>query len=177
MYPYPLWRRVPFIAVLIAILAISYTPATTTGTATVRISAIATPSIISHLYTGATTIQLHHQGYANNEGWTNITQLFPTVDLLTSTNQTTAQTLITATVHSGRFDTIRILFANSSMVITGTTSGQQPIIAPSPLTVNATLLVSPDGTGDLDIVVAFDYSTLFSTPPALTLVLVRASTA
>jgi hypothetical protein len=177
MYQYPLWRRLPFIAILIAVLAISYTPATAQGTITVRISALASPSIISHLYVGAATVQLHHEGYFSNQGWTNITQSFLPVDLLSSTSQTTAQTLISVTVHTGRFDMVRILFSNSSMIIAGGNPARQSLIAPSPLNLNETLVVSPSGTGDLDLLVAFDYASLLGTSPVLGLVLVRASTA
>jgi hypothetical protein len=49
--------------------------------------------------------------------------------------------------------------------------------SPSMLSANVTLPVPPSGIGDILLVVAFDYSTLFSTPPSLSFVLVRVSTA
>jgi hypothetical protein len=45
------------------------------------------------------------------------------------------------------------------------------------LSTNVTLPVPPNGIGDILLIVGFDYSTLFSTPPTLTLMLMRVSTA
>lgn len=173
MYAYAIWRRAPFIALLIVIVVISYAPAVTEGTSTIRLSALTTPSVVTHVYVQAASVSLHRQGFLNDTGWTTISQGFPVVDLLSSASQPLASTISSTTVHSGRFDMVRIFFANSTIVIGGV---KTPVAAPSPLELNMTLLVSPNGISDLLLLVAFDYAAFFENTPSLSFVLVRTST-
>ncbi len=172
MYPYPVWRRAPFIGLLLIVLVIAYAPATTLGTSTLRLTALFTPSIVKHIYVQASSISLHRQGYLNDTGWTTISQTFPIIDIVAPSSQSAAQTISSATVHSGRYDQVRIFFANSTAVIGGSSESMAP---PAPIFLNNTLLVSPNGTTDLQIIVAFDYTALLAATPSLNLVLVRTS--
>src|SRR2546427_1339702 len=171
-YPYAAWRRILFVAVLVVIIVIAFAPATTQGTMLLRFSSLTSSSVVSHIYIGFTQIALHQTGYLNSSGWVIISQRFPTIDLLSS--QTIPPTVTSAPIHSGRYDQIRVTFSNSTIVIAGRPI---PIAAPPILSSNVTLPVSPSGIGDILLVVAFDYSTLFSTPPSLSFVLIRTSTA
>ena len=172
MYAYPIWRRAPFIALLIVIVVISYSPAITEGTSTIRLAAVFTPSLVNHVYVQAASVSLHRQGFLNDTGWTTLSQSFPVIDLLSSTGPSLASTVSTATIHSGRYDMVRIFFANSTIVIGG---AKTPVAAPSPLELNLTILVAPNGISDLLLLVAFDYAAFFASTPSLSFVLVRAS--
>ena len=170
-YPYAAWRRILFVAVLVVIIVIAFAPATVQGTMLLRFSSVTSSSVVSHIYIGFTKIALHQAGYLNSSGWVIVSQGFPTVDLLSS--QTIPPTVSSAPIHSGRYDQIRLVFSNSTVVRAGLSLAMS---APSMLSVNVTLPVSPSGIGDILLVVAFDYSTLFATPPSLSFVLVRVST-
>ena len=171
-YPYAAWRRILFVAVLVVIIVIAFAPATTEGTMLLRFSSVTSSSVVSHIYIGFAQIALHRTGYLNSSGWVVISQRFPPIDLLSS--QTIPPTVSSAPIHSGRYDQIRLVFSNSTVVRAGLPLAMS---SPSMLSANVTLPVPPSGIGDILLVVAFDYSTLFSTPPSLSFVLVRASTA
>ncbi len=168
-YPYAAWRRILFVAVLVVIIVIAFAPATTQGTMLLRFSSVTSSSVVSHIYIGFAQIALHQTGYLNSSGWVIISQ---TIDLLSS--QTIPPTVSSAPIHSGRYDQIRLVFSNSTVVRAGLPLAMS---SPSMLSANVTLPVPPSGIGDILLVVAFDYSTLFSTPPSLSFVLVRVSTA
>jgi Domain of unknown function (DUF4382) len=170
MYSFPVWRRAPFIAVLLIILVIAYAPATTQGTATLRLATLSASSGISHIFVKVSTVVLHVEGLPNSTGWTTLSQSFPVIDLLSRVNQTLSQTIGSGTIHSGRYDAVRVLFTNATMVIDG---ARTSLSAPSPLNLNATMLVYPNGISDLLVVVAFDYTTLFAATPSLTFIVVR----
>jgi len=170
-YPYAAWRRILFVAVLVVIIVIAFAPATTQGTLFLRFFSLSSPSAVNHIYVGFTQIALHQAGYLNSSGWVTISQRFATIDLLS--NQIIPPTVTSAPVHSGRYDEIRIAFSNSTLVRAGNSFAMS---APSMLGANVTLPVPPSGVGDIMLVVAFDYSALFSSPPSLSFVLIRTST-
>lgn len=175
MYSYPSWRRVPFIALLLVAIVLNYAPATTQGTATVRLVTLSAPSVITHIYLRLSSVQFHQLGYLNSSGWTTISQAFPIVDLLSPANQAMPPIITSAQIHSTSYDSIRLSFTNSTATISGK---QTSLAAPSPLLANMTLPVPPNGFGDLQIIVAFDYSQLFPTQPTqpvLSFVLIRVS--
>lgn len=169
-YPYAAWRRVLFVGVLVVIMVIAFAPATTEGTVLLRFSSLTSSSVVNHIYVGFTQIALHQFGYLNSSGWVLISQSFPHIDLLSS--QIIPPTVASAHIHSGRYDQIRLAFSNSTVVIAGRSV---PLPAPPTLSGNMTLPVSPSGIGDVLLVVAFDYSSLFSSQPALSFVLIRTS--
>src|SRR2546425_3202511 len=169
-YPYAAWRRMMFVAVLVVVIVIAFAPATTQGTVLLRFSSLTSSSVVNHIYVGFTQIALHQAGYLNSSGWVIISQNFPHVDLLSA--QMIPATVTSAPIHSGRYDQIRLAFSNSTIVIAGRSV---PIPAPPMLSSNMTLPVPPSGIGDILLVVAFDYSALFSSQPSLSFVLIRAS--
>jgi uncharacterized protein DUF4382 len=169
MYSFPVWRRAPFISLLIIIFVIAYAPATTLGTATIRFAAQSAPSSINHIYLGISSIQLHREGFLN---WTTIPQPLPIIDLLSTTSQSTPQTITSASVHSGRYDAIKIFFTSSTISISGR---NQTVAAPPELDANTTMLVAPNGIGDLLLIVAFDYAALYATTPSLSFILISVS--
>src|SRR6266571_1729923 len=67
MYSFPAWRRAPFIALLIIIFVIAYAPATTQGTATVRLAALVSPSNVSHMYVSLSSIQVNRVDTPDND--------------------------------------------------------------------------------------------------------------
>jgi len=170
MYSFPIWRRAPFIALLIVVVIISYAPATTQGTATVRLNALSSPSTVSHIFVEVSSMELHHQGLANSTGWVTISQSFPVIDLLAITSQSSSQAIGSASIHSGRYDSLKIFFTNSTIVIDGV---RTLVAAPSVLSLTVTLPVSPNGNGDLLLVVAFDYAAIFASPASLSFTLIR----
>jgi hypothetical protein len=170
MYAFPIWRRAPFIALLIIVIVIGYAPGTTQGTATVRLTALSAPSIVSHIYIEVSSMELHQQGYPNSTGWVMLSHSFPIIDLLASANQSPSQAIGSASIHSGRYDAVKIFFKNSTIVIDGL---RTPIGAPSLLSLSVTFPLSPNGNGDLLLVVAFDYAAILATPPSLSFVLIR----
>jgi hypothetical protein len=169
-YPYASWRRILFVGVLVVIMVIAFAPATTQGTVFLRFSSLTSSSVVNHIYVGFTQIALHQFGYLNSSGWVLISQNFPHLDLLSS--QVIPPTVTSATIHSGRYDQIRLFFSNSTVVIAG-----RPVALPAPpmLSGNVTFPVSPNGIGDILLVIAFDYSALFSNQPSLSFFLVRVS--
>ena len=169
-YPYAPWRRILFVAILVVVMVVAFAPATTQGTVLLRFSSLTSSSVVNHIYVGFTQIALHQVGYLNSSGWVIVSQNFPHLDLLS--NQTIPPTVTSAPIHSGRYDQIRLSFSNSTIVIAGR---RVPVPAPPMLSSNMTLPVPPSGIGDILLVVAFDYSTLFSGQPSLSFVLIRAS--
>ena len=173
MYLFPVWRRAPFLALLIVILVIAYAPSTTQGTATFRLAALSSPSAVSHIYVRLSSLDLHGQGYPNSTGWTALSGPFPVVDLLSQTNQSLSQTMSSATIHSGRYDLERIFFTNATIVIGST---RTVVAAPPALQISSTLPVSPNRVSDLLIIVSFDYAAIFASSASLTFTPVRVST-
>ncbi len=173
MYPFPLWRRAPFLALLIIVLVIAYTPATTHGTTTFRLATLSAPSAVSHIYLKVSSVELHGEGLPNSTGWNTLSGSSPVIDLLSQTNQSLSQTISSGIIHSGRYDMERIFFTNATIVVGST---RTPISAPPSLQISSSLHISPNGIGDLLLVVTFDYSMIFVSSPSLTFVIVRTST-
>ncbi|HZY95283.1 MAG TPA: DUF4382 domain-containing protein [Candidatus Bathyarchaeia archaeon] len=116
-------------------------------------------------------VDLHEAGFPSTTGWVTITHSLSHVDLVSS-NQTTPQTVTSASVHSGRYDGIMITFSNSTLVIAGR---PVPVSAPPVVKANFTLPVPPNNTGDVFLVLDFDYSSLFANPPSLSFTVVQVS--
>ena len=173
-YPFPGWRRVLFVAVLVVVIVISLAPSVTQGTVTLRIYSLSAPSVVNHIYVGFTKVQFHEAGLPNSTGWTTVMQGFPNIDLLSGSQQLIPQEVTSAQINSGRYDSVKLVFSNSTISLGGRNIAVSP---PSSLNANVTLPVPPNGIGDLLIIVAFDYSTVFASAPSLSFTLVRASSA
>lgn len=172
MYSFPLWRQAPFIALLIVVLVIAYAPATTQGTTTVRFSALRASNLVTHIYVQVSSAQAHVEGFPNSTGWTSFTQAFPIVDMVSGSNQSISGIIASSTVHSGRFDELRIFFTNSTVVADGTRTS---VAAPAPIDLKPNIAVSPNGTTDVLILVAIDYTSLFANPPTLSFTVIQTS--
>ena len=173
MYPLPAWRRVLFVAILIIVIIIAFAPSTTQGTVTIRLYSLSTPSLVTHVYLGLATVQLHEAGFPNSTGWITISQGFPGFDLVSSNGQISPQTIMSSQVRSGRYDAMSFAFSNSTVILAGRAV---PLPAPSVLSANMTVPVPPNGIGDVLLVLSFDYSALFATQPSLSLMLIKVST-
>ena len=174
MYPYPGWRRVIFVAVLVVVLVIALAPSITQGTIKVHIYGLTTPGVIDHLYIKVMRLQFHTHGFGfgTGAGWVNITETTPTIDLIPTPTQFLPQIVASAQVTSGRYDAIRLFMTNSTALI-GTT---QVSLSNNPtLNANFTLPISPNGFGDILLLVSFDDSLILASPAALSIQVVQTS--
>jgi hypothetical protein len=172
MYPYPGWRRVIFVAVLVAVLVIALAPSITRGTIKVHIYGLTAPGVIDHLYIKVMRLQFHTYGFGTGAGWVNITETTPAIDLIPTPTQFLPQIVASAQVTSGRYDAIRLFMTNSTALI-GTT---QVSLSNNPtLSANFTLPVSPNGFGDVLLLVSFDDSLILASPAALSIQVVQTS--
>src|SRR5215467_498472 len=71
-YQFPPWRRLIFIAGLIAILLLTLAPSVTRGNINVRVFALLPSGIVKHLYSSFTGVQVHVAGLPSSNGWSAI---------------------------------------------------------------------------------------------------------
>jgi len=174
-YPYPAWRRIVFVAALIVVIVISFAPSVTQGTVNVRVYGFVQGAAISHIYVRFSEVSLHTAGYPPESGWVTLTQLLPSVDLVPHPSQPVPQPLVSVQIQSGRYDAVRLVAANSTVVIDNAPGMAVP--AGSTVNANMTLPVPPSGAGDLLVVLLVDYAQLLGSQPALSLTLLHATTA
>ncbi len=174
MYPYPGWRRVIFVTVLVIVLVIALAPSTTQGTIKVHIYGLTTPGVIDHLYIKFTSLRFHTYGFGSGAGWVNVTETTPTIDLIPGPTQFLPHIVASAQITSGRYDAIQLLMTNSTALI-----GTTPVsLSNTPtLSANFTLPISPNGFGDILLLVSFDDSLVFANPAALSIEVVQTSVA
>ncbi len=158
-------------AVLVIVIVVAFAPSVSHGTVTLRLYGSSARSVVNHVYVSFMKVELHEAGLPSANGWVTITRSLSHVDLVSS-NQTTPQTVTSANVHSGRYDGIMITFSNSTLVIAGR---PVPVSAPPVVKANFTLPVPPNSTGDVFLVLDFDYSSLFANPPTLSLTVLQVS--
>lgn len=157
---------------LIAILVVTIAPPVSQGTIRVRVTGIIPPGIISHVYVKFGSVKLHTSGFTKGAGLVTLTQLLPRVDLVQAQHQPTLDPLISATISSGRYDTIT-LQADSATIVDS--NGQSTLLTVGS-TVNAavTIPVPPNHSGDVLVVLNADYVQLISSTPFISLSLVQA---
>src|SRR4029077_17130867 len=168
MYPFPGWRRVTFVAVLVVVLVIALAPSITQGTIKVHIYGLTAPGVIDHLYIKVMRLQFHTYGFGfgTGAGWVNTTETTPTIDLIPIPTQFLPQILASAHITSGRYDAIRLLMTNSTAIIGGT----HVSLSNSPtLSANFTLPIPPNGFGDVLLLVSFDDPLLLANPASLSI--------
>ncbi len=159
-------------AVLIAILVVTIGPPVSQGTIRVRVAGIIPPGIVSHVYIRFSSVQLHVSGFAKGSGLITLTQLLPRIDLVQAQNQLTLDPLISATVSSGRYDTITLQADNATIV---NSNGQStPLTVGSTVNAVVTIPVLPNHSGDILVVLNADYVQLISSTPFISLSLVQA---
>ncbi len=173
MYPFPGWRRIIFVAVLIVVIVIALAPSITEGTIKVQIFGVSPSGGISHLYIKFTSLEIHTHGFGFGTGWVSINETTPQVDLIHSSDFL-PNVIVSAQITSGRYDSIRLRMSNSTAFVAGT-----KISFPrgSALTANFTLPISPNGFGNVLLVVSFDDSLVFASPASLSLQVVQTSVA
>jgi len=166
-YQFPSWRRLIFLAGLIAILLLTLTPSVTKGNINVRVYALLPQGIVKHFYSSFTGIQVHVAGLPDSNGWSSIGKnpTGSTVDLIPQSSQLIPSVVLVTSLPSGRYDSIKMSFANSTLVLQ---NGVKIPIATGPsLVASATISVPPNGNGDLLFVLSFDYSLLIATNPSI----------
>jgi uncharacterized protein DUF4382 len=153
--------------VLIIILVLTLTPSITKGTLNVRVYAQIPQGAVKHLYATFTNVQLHAAGLPQTSGWININQntIGPNIDLVTAPNQLIPGRVLSSSVTSGKYDSIRISFSNSTIILTG---GHKSTIPTGPqLSADSTISIPPNGNGDILFILSLDYSQLISTSPSI----------
>ena len=172
MYPYPGWRRVIFVAVIVVVLVIALAPSLTQGTIKVHIYGLTTQGVIDHLYVKFANLQFHTYGFGFGAGWVSVNETTPTIDLIPITSQFLPQSVASAQITSGRYDAIRLFMTNSTALVSFTR-----VSLPNTPTLNAnfTLPIPPNGFGDVLLLVSFDESLVLASPAALSIQVVQIS--
>src|SRR5881628_1383240 len=115
-YPFPKWRQLVFVAVLIAVLVVTLAPPVSQGIIRVRVAGVIPPGIVSHVYVRFSSVQLHVSGFPGGSGLVTLTQLLPRIDLVQAQDQLTLDPLISARISSGRYDAITLRAENATIV-------------------------------------------------------------
>jgi uncharacterized protein DUF4382 len=153
--------------VLIIIITLAFAPSVTRGNINLRVYALLPQGVIKHLYTTFTEVQLHTAGLSDSTGWITINQnnIRTGVDLIPQSSQLLPSQILTASVTSGSYDSIRMTISNSTLILD---AGQQTNISSGPLlAANATMAIPPNGNGDVLFILSIDYSLLISTTPSI----------
>lgn len=154
MYPYPGWRRVLFVAVLLVVLVLALTPSITQGTIKIHIYGMSGTGAIEHLYVGFNSLQLHTFGFPSDAGWVSFNQTSSPIDLIQTPGQYSPRIAESASITSGRYDAIKLGMTNSTAQI----GSNRIILSNTPtLDANFTLPISPNGFGDVLLLLSFDY--------------------
>ncbi len=172
MFPYPGWRRVIFVAVLVVVLVMALAPSITQGTIKVHIYGLTTRGVIDHLYVKFTSLQFHTHGFGFSSGWVIVNQTTPTIDLIPVTSQFLPQIVASAQITSGGYDAIKLFMTNSTALVGSTHVSLSNVPM---LSANFTLPIPPNGFGDVLLLVSFDESLVLANPAALSIQVVQTS--
>ena len=172
MYPYPGWRRIIFVAVLVVVLVLALTPSITQGTVKIYIYGLTGSGAIDHLFVSFKTVQFHTFGFASNTGWVSLNQTTSPVDLISLPGQYLPRIVESAPITSGRYDAIQLTVSNSTAQVGPNrfSLSNAPI-----LDANFTLPVAPNGFGDILLLVSFDYGLVLQGPGTLSIRIVQTS--
>lgn len=172
MYPYPAWRRVVFVAVLVVVLVFALTPSVTQGTIKLHIYGVAGTGVIDHLFVSFKSLQFHTVGFASNTGWVNLNQTTTPIDLIQPRGQYLPTIVESAPITSGKYDAIRLNMTNSTAQVG---PNRFPLSNAPILEANFTLPVSPNGFGDVLLLLSFDYGLVLQSPGTLSIRIVQTS--
>ena len=172
LYQFPAWRRAIFLVALLLILALSLTPSVTKGTVNLRVYALLPQGIVKHFYASFTGVQLHTAGLAESTGWITVNQSnVRPIDMIPQSNPLLPSQLASASITSGRYDSIRMNFSNSTVVLN---TGQRSSISTGPpLSTDATIAIPPNGNGDVLFVLSIDYRLLIATTPSISATIIQ----
>ncbi len=167
-YRFPYWRRLFFVAALLIILVLTLAPSVTKGNINVRVFALIPRGAVTHFLASFSDIQLHTAGLPESGGWLKVGQgsVRPSVDLIPQSDQLVPGTILSASITSGRYDSIRMTFSNSTLVLDSGQKASVPAATP-PLSANTIVSVPPNGNGDVLFILSLDYSLLISTSPSI----------
>ena len=172
MYPFPGWRRVIFVGVLVVVLILALAPSITQGTIKVKVYGLAGTGVIDHLFVGFKSLQFHAFGFALNAGWVSLNQSTPPIDLIQVPGQYLPSVVESAPIASGRYDAIRLVMTNSTAQVG---SGRISLSNAPILNANFTLPIAPNGFGDVLLLLSFDYSLILQGPGTLSIRIVQTS--
>lgn len=170
-YSFPGWRRALFVAILAVILAFTLVSSVTQGTVHLHVAGSAPGGLVSHVFVKFSEVSLHTAGYPRDSGWVTLTNLLPKLDLVPQPNDKVPQTLISSQVQSGRYDEIRLVAQNATIVVEGTSDRQVSVV--STVSANVTLGIPPNGSGDVLVLFSVDYSLVLADSPQVSLNIVR----
>ncbi len=167
-YRFPYWRRLFFVAALLIILVLTLAPSVTMGNIHLRVYALIPRGAVTHFLASFSDIQLHTAGLPESSGWLKVGQgsVRPNVDLIPQSDQLVPGTILSASITSGRYDSIRMTFSNSTLVLDSGQKASVPAATP-PLSANTIVSVPPNGNGDVLFILSLDYSLLISTSPSI----------
>lgn len=172
MYPYPGWRRVIFVAVLVVILVLALTPSITQGTIKIHVYGLAGTGAIDHLFVRFKSLQFHTFGFHPDTGWVSLNQTTAPIDLIPLPGQFLPQNIESAPITSGRYDAIRLIMTNSTALV----GSSHRLFSNTPILVaNFTLPISPNGFGDVLLLLSFDYLLALQNPGTLSIRIVQTS--
>src|SRR2546426_11646943 len=172
MYLYPGWRRVLFVAVLVVVLVIALAPSITQGTIKVHIYGLTRAGVIDHLYVKFTTLEFNTYGFEFGAAWVSVNEATPIIDLIPITAQFLPQIVASARITSGRYDAIKLFMTNSTALVG---SAHVSLSNMPTLSANFTLPITPNGFGDVLLLVSFDESLVLANPAALSVQVVQTS--
>ena len=164
-----------FGALLIVILVVTLAPSVTQGTVNVRVYGFIPGGTVSHIYVKFSEVSLHTAGYPADSGWVNFANVLPRVDLVPQPSQLVPDALISARIQSGRYDAIRLVAANSTVVIDNTPGLR--VVTGSTVSANVTLPVPPSGIGEVLVLILVDYSLILASEPQLSLSVLQITSA
>ncbi len=164
-YRLPGWRRIPSVALVIVILVLILAPPISQGTVNVRIYSSTPQGVVSHVFVKFSQVELHTAGLPGESGWVTLTQTVPRIDLVSLPGQFVPSTLLSSKMQSGRYDSIRLSIADSTVVLTN--SPGTPVSTKLVVAANATIPIPANGNGDVLVVLGLDYTLLTSSPPSL----------
>jgi len=143
-------------------------PSVTKGNINVRVYALIPRGAVTHFLASFSDIQLHTAGLPESSGWLKVGQgsVRPNVDLIPQSDQLVPGTILSASITSGRYDSIRMTFSNSTLVLDSGQKASVPAATP-PLSANTIVSVPPNGNGDVLFILSLDYSLLISTSPSI----------
>jgi hypothetical protein len=157
-----------FVAALLIILVLTLAPSVTRGNINLRVYALIPRGAVTHLFASFSDIQLHVAGLPESSGWFKVAQnpTGPNVDLIPQSEQLIPGVILSASINSGRYDSIKMTFSNSTIVFDGGQRASLPA-AITPLSANTVVSVAPNGNGDVLFILSLDYSLLISTSPSI----------
>jgi len=155
--------------VLLVILVLALAPSVTKGKINVRVYALLPKGPVAHLYASFSDVELHVAGLPDSLGWLKVGQtgIGPNIDLVPQTNQPLPGEIRSASITSGRYDSVRMIFSNATLVLDSGQSAPLQAASSTPLFANAVVSIPPNANGDVLFILSVDYASLISPSPSV----------